>query len=108
MNDRLRHFFWHQGTASMTRHPRHPAQRKAACEIGLCLPFEKRIGEATFTDEPILLGGFNLLWTLELGEQSLVLCQRELMLARGARLEGTVRLFALSLFGFVIRFPISG
>jgi hypothetical protein len=30
------------------------------------------------------------------------------MLARGARLECAVRLFSLSLFGFVIRFPISG
>jgi hypothetical protein len=32
-----------------------------ACEIGFCLPLEKRIGEATYTDESFLVGGFNLL-----------------------------------------------
>jgi hypothetical protein len=29
---------------------------------------EKRIGEATYTDESFLVGGFNLLWALKLGE----------------------------------------
>jgi hypothetical protein len=38
--------------------------RKAACEIGLCLPLEKRIGEATYTDESFLVGGLNSLWAL--------------------------------------------
>ena len=59
---------------------------------------EKRIGEATHTDESFLLGGFDPLWTLKHGEQCLVLRQRELMLTRGARLERAVRGFALSLF----------
>jgi len=31
----------------------------------------ERIGEATYTDESFLLGGFMLLWALDLGEQAL-------------------------------------
>ena len=39
----------------------------------------ERIGEATYTDESFLLGGFNLLWALELGKQDHVLCQGQLL-----------------------------
>jgi len=44
---------------------RHPPLREGACEIGFCLPLEKRIGEATHADESFLVGGFNLLWAFK-------------------------------------------
>jgi hypothetical protein len=74
--------------------------------LGVYEVLEKRVGEATYTDDPFSVGGFNLLWALKLGEEGHVVCQRELMLARSRGLESAVRLFSLSLFGFVIRHPI--
>jgi hypothetical protein len=47
---------------------------------------------------------------LKLGKEGHVVCERELMLAKGRGLESPVRLivFPISLFGFVIGHPIGG